>query len=365
MAATARTQTPATGVEFVGRWSGPPEAPLATYGGSTVVLKFKASSSITADLTVGNLNPKDPGSKLWVTVSVDGGTPQRIALAAGPHPGFTLADGLSSGLHTIELRDDNEPTFGYIQFAHPTLAPGAVWQPIDDNRPIIELIDDSGATGLCVLGPQSPAAHVPLFTSAWESQSLSFPALLESYLAALGNPAIVVDLALSGSNTRSEADTYDLAAPKAPPDYAKAIFHTYPGNRHASLVLLLGGSNDHNFGGALATGSPATYANLSPFQRGIYDQITKIDANNPGAEIVLLNYIDPIVPDWKPAYLQVQSLLPTSVQQRILFFGIKDSPIDWTACAPSPHGHPNLAMHATFAAQLAQWMLNQNLIPKP
>jgi hypothetical protein len=354
------------GIEFTGRWTGPTDAPIASYGGSAVVLKFKGSTSVTADLTIGPGDPEgDPANKVWIAVSVDGGVPQRRGLARGPHNGYHIIDGISLGPHTVEVRDDSEPDFGSLQFANARLEARGTWAEIQDSRSIIEVIDDSGATGLCVLGPQSPAGHVTLFTSEWESQALSWPGLLESSLAAIGRPAIVVDLALTGSDTRSEAETYDLAAPRAFPPFDKQKFATYSDSRHASLILLLGGSNDRSFGGDIATGSPVTPDNLSPFQRGVYDQIAKIVALNPKAKIGLLHYDDPIVPDWTPAYLQVLGLLSKDIRQRVYSLGVKDSPSDWTACAASPDGHPNLAMHAAFAAQITQWIIANGLLAKP
>jgi len=348
------------GVELLGRWDVSKGTQVASYGGSAVLFKFKNSSWLKADLTAGRTTPGDaPGIKLYIRISVDGGAPHRIPLHEGMNPAFEIASGLSSGTHLVELRYDHEPEFGSLQIGNPALDTGGVWQKISDTRPIIEVIDDSDATGVCVLGPQSPATPAPLHTAAWSSQILSWPALLESELAVLGHPAIVVDLALSGSNTETEATTYNLAAPK----WSDSAFDRYSGNRRVSLALLWGGSNDRNMGGEVATGSPVTYANLSPFERGIYDQITEIASHNPGVKLGLLQYVDPRVPDWKPAYLQVKSLLPEETQKQIFFFAVKDVPMRFAACDVDPVGHPNLGMHASWAAQILQWMISENLLP--
>ena len=49
--------------------------------------------------------------------------------------------------------------------------------------------------------------------SQWASQSLSWVRLLEAELAGVGHPVDMVDLAISGSKTGSEAKSYDLTAP--------------------------------------------------------------------------------------------------------------------------------------------------------
>jgi hypothetical protein len=351
----------ATGVEFVGRWAGKPSAPVATYGGSTVLLSFAKSSLVTADFRVARTVHWVPEARLYLAVSIDGGVPRRIGLNPGINRGVVLASGLSQRVHMVAVRDDGEPYFGSVQFANPSLQKGGNWVKISRNQPIIEVIGDSDATGICVLGPQSPARPAKLFTSAWASQTLSWPALLEASLAALAHPADVVDLAISGSTTTTEAAAYDQAAPF----YDKSTFAEYSGHRQASLAILWGGINDHNHGGDLATGAPVSYANLSPFQRGIHDQLTKIFAHSPQARIVLLDYIDPPakVPDWNAAYVQVEGLFSAAQQKQMYFLAVYDPPGVSDACDVDSEGHPNLSLHATWAAQILKWMMANNLIP--
>jgi hypothetical protein len=324
-------------------------------------LRFRNSSSVAADLTVARTVSSEPGAKLYISVSIDDGNRQRIGLTYGSHPRFVLASGLSRGTHTVALRDENEPYFGSLQFANPILDAGGSWRAIPNHRPIIEIVGDSDATGICALGPLSPAVPAHLFTSAWASQSDSWPGLLETKLAALGHPVEVVDLAISGSTTGSEAAAYDLAAPQS----GNSKFDAYSGLRPVSFALLWGGVNDHNHGGDLAAGTPVTVGNLSPFQRGVYDQITKIFARSPHAKIGLLDYIDPIaeVPDWKPAYMQVLSLFTKRQQEQIFFLAVNDPPGTSNACDVDPKGHPSQAMHESWAAQIVAWIVSQNLIP--
>jgi hypothetical protein len=140
---------------------------------------------VAADLTVGRTQSTISDSKLYISISIDGGERQRIGLDYGSHQQLVLASGLSPGNHTVTLRDENEPYFGSLQFAHPTLEAGGEWRKISDHKPIVEVIGDSDATGICALGPLSPAVPAHLFTSAWASQSVSWPGLLETKLAAL------------------------------------------------------------------------------------------------------------------------------------------------------------------------------------
>jgi Carbohydrate esterase 2 N-terminal len=346
----------------VGRWAPSCDGPVATWAGSGVRLRFSRSSFVAGDLTVARtISKSPPDGKLYISVSVDGGERTRMGLERGSHPGFVLASGLSAGVHTVDLRDENEPYFGSLQFAHPTLAAGGRWNRIADHPPIVEVIGDSDATGICALGPLSPAAPASLFTSAWASQSASWPALLANKSAALGHPIEIVDLAISGSTTGGEAAKYDQAAPY----YSDQPFSGYSSRRPISLALLWGGVNDHNHGGDLATGVPLSPVNLSPFQRGVYDQLTKIFIRSPHARIVLLDYVDPVFgnPDWKPAYMQIVSLFPEKLRQQIFFLAVNDPPGTSNACDIDPKGHPSPAMHEAWATQIFSWMVSNHLIP--
>lgn len=348
------------GIEYVGRWTGPESARVATYGGSAVLYKFRNSSSLRVDLTAREAGKDvDAGAKLYLRVIVDGGAPTRVGLDRGEHSGYVLAEGLSKGTHVVELRYDQEPDFGALQVGRASLNKGGTWETFTDARPVIEVIEDSDATGVCVLGPTNPASTAPLMTSAWSSQMLSWPALLESGLAAMGRSAIVADLALSGSTATSEAETYDQATPL----FDQSKFTTYSGGRKASLVLLWGGSNDKGVGGELASSSPVSYAKLSPFERGIYDQIMKVVAQNPQAKLGLLEYADPNLPRWTPAYMQIKELLPPDIQQKMHFLAVKDAPEHFNACDVAPNGHPDLATQEGWTAQILHWIVSENLVP--
>lgn len=113
------------GIEYVGRWTGLDSAHVATYGGSTVLLKFRNSSSARLDLTTGASSTNvDIGGKLYIRVIVDGGAPERVGLDHGAHPGYLLASGLSAGTHLVEVRYDQEPEFGALRVGHASLDQG-------------------------------------------------------------------------------------------------------------------------------------------------------------------------------------------------------------------------------------------------
>jgi hypothetical protein len=169
-----------------------------------------------------------------------------------------------------------------------------------------------------------------------------------------------VDLAISGSKTSDEAARYDEAAPY----FSNQRFSAYSGNRPISLALLWGGTNDQHHGGDLATGSPVSATNLSPFQRGVYDQITKIFSRSPHARIGLLQYVDPVfgTPDWKPAYMQVESLFPEIKRKQMFLLAVYDPPGASNACDVDPKGHPSAAMHEAWATQIFSWLVANNLL---
>lgn len=347
------------GVNWVGRWLFSGGSEVATYAGSTVLLNFMHSSRVSADLTVlrsrGNQD-------LFISVAVDGGKPVRMALSRGAHPQVVLASGLSSGVHRVAVRKEGEPVFGALQFAAPKLDLAGRWQTVEDERPVVEVIGDSDATGICALGPDSPADATSIYRSAWASQSMSWVGLLGAELAGVGHPVDMVDLAISGSKAGSEAKTYDLAAP----GYSDVAFDGYsqPAHRHASLVLMWGGANDRHGGGETASHSPVTYAHLSKFQKGIYDQITKIFARNAAVKIVLLDYIDAFIPAWGPAYDQVAGLLPEEEKKRLLFLHVYDPKGKADACEIDPDGHPNYSMHQAWAAQIFAWMMSPDVFSR-
>jgi Carbohydrate esterase 2 N-terminal len=353
LAAPARAQD---GVDWIGRWVIADGAAVATYAGSAVRLSFRHSSSVAADLTV----LKARGAQdLFISVAVDGGKRVRMGLSRGTHERVVLASGLSSGAHQVVVRKEGEPVFGALRFADPKLDLGGRWRTVADDRPIVEVIGDSDATGICVLGPDSPAEPVSIYDSHWASQSMSWVGLLDAELAGAGHPVDMVDLAISGSKTGSEAKSYDLAAPR----YSDAPFLAYSrsGHAHASLVLLWGGANDRHGGGDTARESPVTYEHLSKFQKGVYDQIAEIIARNPDAKIALLDYIDPTIPAWRPAYDQVVGLLPVEQQKKILFLRVHDPKGKSDACEIDPKGHPNLSMHQSWAAQIFAWMMSPDV----
>jgi hypothetical protein len=345
------------GVKLVGRWLHPDAAPIATYAGSMVRLSFSHSSGVSADLTV--LDSRG-NQYLYVSISIDGGKAVRMGLARGKHADVVLASGLSAGPHLVTLRKEGEPYFGTLQFANPKLDAAGRWQTIVDDDPIVEVLSDSGATGICALGPDSPADAVSVHTSAWASETDSWVGLLEAGLAAVGHPVDMVNLAESGSTTESEAASYDYTAP----EYNDSRFAEYsqPGRRHASVALLWGGANDHHGGGDVASGLPVAYGNLSRFQRGVFDQLTQIFARNPTVRVVLLQYIDSTIPEWTAAYKQVQSLFPEALQEHMFLLKIHDPNGQSDACEIDPKGHPNASMHASWAGQILNWMMSPDVL---
>jgi len=348
-----------TGLKLVGRWLSPEGAPIATYAGSAVILGFTHSASVTADFRVSN----SKGSQdVFVAVTVDGGKPVRLGLARGEHRRVILASGLSAGPHLVTVRKEGEPYFGALQFSNPKLDVAGRWQSVTDDRPIVEVIGDSDATGICALGPDSPAHAVSIYHSEWASETLSWVGLLDAGLAAVGHPVDMVDLAISGSTTESEAAAYDYTAP----GYSNDRFGDYaqPGRKHASVVFMWGGANDRHGGGDVAAESPRTYANLSRFEKGVYDQLTKVFAHNPDVKVVLLDYIDDTIPDWKAAYEQVQRLFTENERNRIFFLRVYDPKGKSDACEIDPKGHPNLSMHATWAGQILAWMTSTDVLQK-
>ncbi len=132
-----------------------------------------------------------------------------MGLSRGSHERVVLASGLSSGAHQVVVRKEGEPVFGALRFADPKLDLGGRWRAVADDRPIVEVIGDSDATGICALGPDSPADASSIYNSQWASQSMSWVGLLEAELAGVGHPVDMVDLAISGSKTGSEAKSYE------------------------------------------------------------------------------------------------------------------------------------------------------------
>ncbi len=340
------------GVQLVGRWLTPNIAPTASYAGSAVRLSFYNSSKVSADFTIPNAML---GQDVFISITVDGGKPRRLGLSRGTHRGVVLASGLSQQLHVVAIRKEGESAFGTLQFTNPKLDADGSWQALTDDRPIVEVIGDSFATGICALGPDAPATSVSIHNSAWASETDSWVGVLEAELAGVGHPVDMVDLAISGSTAGSEAQAYDYTAP----GYSDAKFYGYspPGHPHATLVFLWGGGNDRHDGGDLAGGAPVTPENLSPFERGDYDQLTKIFARNPDVRVVLLEYIDVAMPDWTPAYEQIKSLLPETERARIFVLPVYDPKKLTDACEIDPRGHPNVSMHIAWATQILTWIM--------
>ena len=346
------------GVRWVGRWLASDAGQTATYAGSQVILSFGHSASVAVDLGVSNtqMNAQD----LYIAVTIDGGKAIRMGLSPGTHVHVTLASGLSSGEHTVAIRKEGEPYFGALRVANPTLEPHGVWRKTAGDRPIVEVLGDSDATGICALGPDSPAHAVNLFNAAWASEAISWVGLLEAELAGVGHPVDMVNLAISGSNAKDEAVSYAYTAFS----YSDAKFQEYaqPGHKHASMVFMWGGANDRHAGGDTAHGRAVTPDTLSPFQAGIYSQLTAILRRNPDVKIVLLDYIDPTIPDWQRAYAQVTGLFTEAQRQQFFFLSVRDPKNLSDACKIDPQGHPNASMHTTWAAQIFAWMMTPGML---
>jgi hypothetical protein len=101
---------------------------------------------------------------------------------------------------------------------------------------------------------------------------------------------------------------------------------------------------------------------MSPFERGIFEQLTKIFARNPGVRVVLLEYVDVTMPDWTPAYAEIQSLFPADERRRMFVLPVHDPKRLADACEVDPKGHPNLAMHTAWAAQILTWMMSAGVL---
>jgi hypothetical protein len=349
----------ATGVNYDGRWGILGGYRIANYPGTRVILHFTGSSSVSADLQVPKTSPSEPyvPGHVYISVSVDEGAAQRMDVPGGTNKRFPLATGLASGVaHTVVVTFEGEPFSGWLQFINPVLGAGGTWLPIEDNRPIIEVIGDSDATGTCVLGPTSPSASLGLNTPEWGSATLAWPRLLEADIKNLFNRDVDVQtIAFSGSITQGEAYAYEMNTMFTP---LVDHFTAYSYGRRVQLALLWGGVNDAGGGGTPWDAS----RNLSPFQLGIYTQMVEIYAHNPNATIALLSYVDPTVPSWTLAYQQLRSMFPVAQQRRIYIFPIVDGPIS-NACDIDPEGHPNASMHASWAAQILRQLVDHHLIP--
>jgi hypothetical protein len=93
-------------------------------------------------------------------------------------------------------------------------------------------------------------------------------------------------------------------------------------------------------------------------------QLTKIFARNPGVRVVLLEYIDVTMPDWTAAYAEIESLFPEDQRRRMFLLPVHDPKNLADACEVDPNGHPNVAMHTAWAAQILTWMMSDRVLPE-
>ena len=186
----------------------------------------------------------------------------------------------------------------------------------------------------------------------WAHHLGAWPHLFQNNLTASGHPVEMVSLGMYGSTTADEAATYPMAAPR----YNNSVFSGYSNGREPSLILIWGGANNSG-GGQLASASPVAYANLSAFQRGVYDQINEVTTAHPRAKIVLLEY-GGYSPSWLPAYNQVLGLFSSAIQSRISYHAVNNSVGDYGSCY-----HPSPDKLVSWAAELSSWLLSQGLVP--
>jgi hypothetical protein len=144
-------------VRYVGRFDfGSPAGPRCAWPASEVSLKFRGTA---LNAVIG-----DGSANRW-QVEVDGKPTQALQMRGGKHV-YRLADGLPTGVHTVDLVKATEALFGTTQFLGFQLSKGAslLTVPMPPHR--LEVIGDSISCGYGDEAPNKDAHFSPTTENA-------------------------------------------------------------------------------------------------------------------------------------------------------------------------------------------------------
>lgn len=340
-AATSTAATALVDIQFLGRVN--PETRELSWPGSGLAFTFLGSSaSIGLSVVIGTNS---------VDLIIDGGEPIVISNVEGTS--IVTPDGLSTGVHTIELRKRSEPLYGSVYIGNVTVSgtPGTYVPPT--RR--VEIIGDSISVGYGLDGTYPCTNNASLEDNPKTYGALAAQALDADYST----------IAWSGKGlTRNYVAVPEDTSPLMPELWTRYgasdadNSYTFPESSIPDAVVINLGTNDFSYLAYNSSGQ--AYNARDPIDAAVYtaamvDFVQTIRGHYPDAYFFLMN--SPLLSDSWPTAEDAQKTTQTNAIQAAIT-QLDDSKVqfvDWPTQG-SDVGcdyHPNAATQAAEGTVLA------------
>jgi lysophospholipase L1-like esterase len=333
-------------VQTVGRFLSSNGGQAFAWSGSAIYATFKGSglSMSLNELTNQQTYAGQQQGNMY-DVAIDGGAPTVLASKSGTST-YTLAQGLSSGQHTVMVRKRTEALVGEAVFMGFSVPDG---QLVSTQRKVSKRLLVIGDSITCGYGDEGTSATCQ-FTPSTENASKSYGLVVADKLQADASIIAWSGKGISRNNDGTTAQTMATLYARTLPGHADSNFDASSFVPDAVVIDL--GTNDFVSGVPDQAGFVQAYSTL----------VQQIRQQYPNAHIFCA--LGPMLSDFYPqgqmqlstarAYIQ-QVVQSADSKTHFLEFATEDTDTG-AGCAY----HPNVATHAAMAAQLEQ-ALSQTL----
>jgi len=323
-----------------------PKAPAFEYPGITIKAKF-TGTSVKARLHDYAYHGATTTNYFYRII--DGGTPLKFEALAGANT-YTLATGLSSGSHTVEIIKLTEANVGKTAFLGFILDNGQTVQPFSNNPACsIEFIGNSITCGygneVSIPASGNPGTG---FHSVNENNYKAWGYVAAHKLGFKYRAIAYSGRGLYRNNTGSTTGTLPAIYDRIYPDQAASVTWNHTSD-HPDFIVIDLGTNDF-------APDPANPVNQNSFETTYVNFVKKLIGYNPNATIVLA--VGVMMGDGYPSgakqwtrirtYVKnVQSTLKNAGYQNILYLEM--------APQSAPYGedyHPSIPTHERMANNL-------------
>ncbi|WOO38243.1 cellulose binding domain-containing protein [Anaerocolumna sp. AGMB13020] len=323
------TPSPDSNVLFIGRFdTSDPAGPKFSWGTTTIKAAFSGTGI--------QVNLKSSGDN-WFEVIIDGKVKAPINVTAKSTSPITLASGLTSGTHTVELVKRTEAWVGDVQFLGFTVTDGSLLAAPSPSLRRIEFIGDSIT---CGYGNEGTSQYES-FTTKNENAYQAYGAITARLLEA---DPVTVSWSGKGVIRNYGGDTTDLM----PSLYSRILAYDSalqwnPSQWIPQVVVINLCTNDYSIGTPDRTAFTAAYSNLVAKVRTQYPDAHIYCAMGPmlsgDSQSSARDYISGVVNQKNTAGDTKVHYIEFPVQEWANGYGE-----DW---------HPSLVTHQLMANQLA------------
>ena len=269
MDAGADSGTELPGVRFVGRRDeANPLQPRFAWPGGRIVARFSGTAASVS------LDHKDGinGGTTWFDVLVDGTVVKQITTTTGTST-YTLATGLPSAIHTVELVKRTEASLGDDRFLGFTFTGGTLLAPPPAKTRRVEFVGDSMIQGFGVEGVEPCPGGA---TSDTHNARIALPALVAKDLDAEDMSTTYSGKGIGRNEDATDPLRFGALYPRALPDVASSLWN-FAASPADVIVIVLGGTDFE--------ASPAPTAAAYTTTLGTFFDIVR--ARNPTSHVIL------------------------------------------------------------------------------